>query len=274
MAKRNSSEIPAVGYIRMSTGRQENSPARQRAEIEHLAEREGYRVIKWYEDHGLTGTESANRPEFQRLLQDAERGRFQAILLHEQSRFSREDIFDVMLHWRLLRSAGVDIVTCQRGRLRFDDLGGIITAIIDQHGAREESMKLAQRVSSAQRLRAKQGKRIGGVVFAYDREICDESGAVVRRVHFRDRFRKPQTWTSRMVPSSARRSRRIGRCRRLRSRLRCRHPAASRPSRWRASFPMSPTKLCWLRSNRSKTYWARSPDKRMLTTSSKSPATA
>ncbi|MAG93988.1 MAG: hypothetical protein CMJ48_09590 [Planctomycetaceae bacterium] len=84
MAKRNSSGIPAVGYIRMSTGRQENSPARQRAEIEQLAQREGYRIVKWYEDHGLTGTESANRPEFQRLLQDAERGRFQAILLHEQ----------------------------------------------------------------------------------------------------------------------------------------------------------------------------------------------
>ena len=176
MAKSNSTpangaRIPAVGYIRMSTDRQEHSPERQRREIQQLADREGYRIIKWYEDHGLTGTESANRPEFQRLLQDAKRRRFQAILLHEQSRFSREDIFDVMLHWRLLRQAGVEIVTCQRGRLRFDDLGGIITAIIDQHGAREESVKLASRVVSGQRLRASQGKRIGGIVFAYDREV-------------------------------------------------------------------------------------------------------
>ena len=78
--------------------------------IENLAEREGYRIIKWYEDHGLTGTESANRPEFQQLLRDAQSGRFEAILLLEQSRFSREDIFDVMLHWRLLREAGVDVL--------------------------------------------------------------------------------------------------------------------------------------------------------------------
>ena len=197
----NGKRIPAVGYIRMSTDRQEHSPERQRSEIQNLADREGYRIIRWYEDHGLTGTESANRPEFQKLLRDAQRGCFEAILLHEQSRFSREDIFDVMLHWRLLREAGVEIVTCQRGHLRFDDLGGIITAIIDQHGAREESAKLAARVVGGQRLRASQGKRIGGRVFGYDREYYDEQGNFVRRVHFRDRFRKPASWTSKLVVS-------------------------------------------------------------------------
>lgn len=191
----------AVGYIRMSTDRQENSPERQRREINALAEREGYRITKWYEDHGLTGTESANRPEFQSLLRDAERGRFSAILLHEQSRFSREDIFDVMAHWRLLREAGVEIVTCQRGRLRFDDLGGIITAIIDQHGAREESIRLASRVVSGQRVRALQGRRIGGTVFGYDRQLYDDAGRPVQRVSFREKFRKPPTWHSIIVPS-------------------------------------------------------------------------
>ncbi|XZE56097.1 recombinase family protein [Planctomycetaceae bacterium SH139] len=149
----------------------------------------------------VTGTESANRPEFQALLRDAERGRFEAILLHEQSRFSREDIFDVMFHWRLLREAGVDIVTCQRGRLRFDDLGGIITAIIDQHGAREESIKLATRVVSGQRLRASQGKRIGGTLWGYDREMYDDQGKLVKRIGFKERFRKPPTWSSQLVPS-------------------------------------------------------------------------
>ena len=88
----------AVGYIRMSTGRQDDSPARQRAEIERLAARDDFRIVDWYEDHGLTGTESANRPEFQRLLRDAKRDRFSAVLMYEMSRFSREEIFDVMLH--------------------------------------------------------------------------------------------------------------------------------------------------------------------------------
>lgn len=192
---------PAVGYIRMSTDKQEDSPARQRRDIEELAKRLGYRILTWYEDHGLTGTESANRPEFKRLLENAKSGKFQAILLSEQSRMSREDIFDVMIHWRLLRNAGVKIVTYQRGELDFNNLGGVITAIVDQYGAREESVKLAQRVASGQRLKAKQGQRIGGIVFGYDRELIDDSGKVVRRVHFNERFRKPPTWKTRLVPS-------------------------------------------------------------------------
>jgi site-specific DNA recombinase len=195
---------PAVGYIRMSTDQQQDSSARQRRDITALADRQGYCIIDWYEDHGLTGTESTNRPKFQRLLQDAKRGHFEAILVSEQSRMSREDIFDAMLHWRLLRDAGAKIVTCQRGELDFSNLGGVITAIVDQYGAHEESVKLAQRVVCGQRLRASQGKRIGGMVFGYDREVLDETCKVVRRVHFRERFRKPRTWTTRLVPSADR----------------------------------------------------------------------
>lgn len=46
---------PAVGYIRMSTDQQQDSPARQRRDIEAMADRQGYRFIKWYEDHGQSG---------------------------------------------------------------------------------------------------------------------------------------------------------------------------------------------------------------------------
>jgi hypothetical protein len=98
---------PAVGYIRMSTDKQEDSPARQRRDIDAMAERNGYRITTWYEDHGLTGTESANRPEFRRLLANAKNRRFEAVLLSEQSRMSREDVFDAMQHWKQLRDAGV-----------------------------------------------------------------------------------------------------------------------------------------------------------------------
>ena len=192
---------PAVGYVRMSTDQQQDSPTRQRQDIEALAQRQGFRIIRCYEDHGQTGTESSKRREFQKLLGDTKAGTFQAVLLSEQSRMSREDIFDAMQHWRLFRDAGVSIITCQRGELKFDNLGGVITAIVDQYGAREESVKLAQRVASGLRLKAKQGQRIGGMVFGYDREVIDDTGRVVKRVHFRERFRKPITWRTRLVPS-------------------------------------------------------------------------
>lgn len=193
---------PAVGYIRMSTDRQEDSPARQRRDIEALAERMGFRILRWYEDHGLTGTLSMNRPEFQRLLSDAKTGRFSAVLLSEQSRMSREEVFDAMLHWRSLRDAGVRIITCQRGELDFANLGGVITAIVDQYGARDESLKLADRVVSGKRLAVSRGQKQGGAPYGFEREILDEKGRVVRRIGHDEPFSKPSSWTSRLVVSS------------------------------------------------------------------------
>ena len=42
--------ITAVAYVRMSSDRQEASPKQQREEIEKLAKREGYQIIRWYTD--------------------------------------------------------------------------------------------------------------------------------------------------------------------------------------------------------------------------------
>ncbi len=193
---------PAVGYIRMSSDQQQDSPVRQRKDVEALAKRLGYRIVRWYEDHGLTGTESSKRKDFQKLLADAKNGSFCAVLLSEQSRMSREDVFDAMVHWKLLRDAGVKIVTCQRGELDFSNLGGVITAIVDQYGAREEAVRLADRSLSGKRLAISQGKKQGGPPYGYDREILDETGRVVRRVGPTEKFRRPIQWASRLVASS------------------------------------------------------------------------
>jgi len=193
---------PVVGYVRMSTDQQQDSPARQRKDIQALADRAGYRIVRWYEDHGLTGTESSKRKDFQKLLADAQSGTFCAVLISEQSRMSREDVFDAMVHWKLLRDAGVKIVTCQRGELDFSNLGGVITAIVDQYGAREESVRLADRVISGKRLAISRGQKQGGPPFGYDREIVDETGCVVRRVGPTEKFRRPIQWSTRLVASS------------------------------------------------------------------------
>jgi hypothetical protein len=132
------------------------------------------------------------------LLGDAKAGTFQAVLLSEQSRMSREDIFYAMQHWRLFRDAGVSIITCQRGELKFDNLGGVITAIVDQYGAREESICLADRVVSGKRLAIRNGQRQAAGLLGYDREILDENHLVVKRVPCGQKFIKPHHWASRL----------------------------------------------------------------------------
>jgi DNA invertase Pin-like site-specific DNA recombinase len=47
--------ITAVGYLRMSTDKQETSPEQQRAEIEKYAAQHGYQVMRWYADLGVSG---------------------------------------------------------------------------------------------------------------------------------------------------------------------------------------------------------------------------
>ena len=192
----------AAGYIRMSTAKQEDSPERQRREINALAKREGYRIVEWYADEGLTGTKSKNRPKFQELLVDAAAGKFGAVLIHEHSRFSREDVFDAMAHFKLLKDCGVKLVTSSRGEIRFDDLGGMIMTIVDQHGARSEAIKLAERGLSGKLAKADRGDRFGRAPFGYDREILNSKGEVIHRVHFQERFQAPPKSNSRLVPSA------------------------------------------------------------------------
>jgi site-specific DNA recombinase len=202
-SKTTANLLPAAGYIRMSTDQQEASPARQRAEIEGLAERTGYRVVAWYEDHGLTGTESKNRPNFQRLLADAKKGKFRAILMYEQSRLSREDHFAAIQHWAELRAAKVDMVDCRRGKIDIESLGGFITAIVDQYGAHDESRKLADRTVSGMKHILSTGKRVSGaMLFGFDKLFRDEKGKEVLRVSINEKFDKPKTWTFELVPTA------------------------------------------------------------------------
>ena len=67
MAKRHSTTkrlIPAVGYLRRSTAKQEMSLKDQRAQIEAYAAKHGYRIVKWYVDDAVSGDDTENRAGF------------------------------------------------------------------------------------------------------------------------------------------------------------------------------------------------------------------
>jgi DNA invertase Pin-like site-specific DNA recombinase len=79
MTQRPKSTV-VVGYIRMSSDKQEQSPAQQRREIEKLAKRRGYRLLRIYEDHGITGDSLHQRPSLCEMLEDAQKRQFDVIL--------------------------------------------------------------------------------------------------------------------------------------------------------------------------------------------------
>jgi DNA invertase Pin-like site-specific DNA recombinase len=161
----------------MSTDRQDNSPQRQRDQIEALARTHGYTIVAWYDDAAERGWD-VTRPGFVRLIKDAQEKKFQFILADELSRLSRiENPGDYYVHFAIpLANAGV-FVHCASGNLFLDwaeeDLGQAINHLIQRHKGSSEVISLAERSVKGLLSRARQGKlhagpRMFGLDFALD----------------------------------------------------------------------------------------------------------
>jgi len=124
--------INAVGYIRMSSDKQEASPIQQREEIMALAGREGYKIIRWYLDEGISGDDTEKRLDFQRMIRDSERGDLQAVVCWDQDRFGR---FDSIEAGHLDSSAARERSTSGYRRPRKDRLEGLRRANAVRHSA-------------------------------------------------------------------------------------------------------------------------------------------
>src|SRR5437867_12288655 len=84
---------PAVGYLRRSTNRQEQSIGDQKAAIERHAREQGYAILRFYTDDAISGTSTDARRAFQKPLQDAQSDAcdFRAVLVYDIKRFGRVD---------------------------------------------------------------------------------------------------------------------------------------------------------------------------------------
>lgn len=79
----------AVVYARYSSHNQrEESIEGQLRDAYAYAERNGYDIIAEYADQAKSG-KSDQRPEFQRMLKDAEKKQFTVVLVWKQDRFMR-----------------------------------------------------------------------------------------------------------------------------------------------------------------------------------------
>src|SRR3981081_4889270 len=78
----------AAIYLRVST--REQSTAMQRAALEEVAARSGWQIVAVYEDAGISGAKGRDqRPEFDRLLKDATRRRFDVVMAWSVDRLGR-----------------------------------------------------------------------------------------------------------------------------------------------------------------------------------------
>lgn len=82
-----------AAYVRVSTQEQKLhglSLDAQKQKLSEYAEKNNMKIVEWYVDEGVSGRKLIkNRPELQRMIQDAEKGKFERIIFIKLDRFFR-----------------------------------------------------------------------------------------------------------------------------------------------------------------------------------------
>ncbi len=185
---------PAVGYLRCSTDKQDESVEIQKNEITKYGKREGYKIVAWYIDDGISGHDE-DRPEFVRLLTDANAATWQYVIVRHQSRFSRIRPATLISHLDQLDRAGVSLVSTDRGVIDINDFVSLLLTTIEANRDNEYSKTLSKLTIGGQVTRAEQGYSAGqDAPYGLDRMYVDDSGAHRQRVKNGEEFAKPKSW--------------------------------------------------------------------------------
>src|SRR5215467_7682797 len=122
--------VPAAQYLRMSTEDQQYSLANQSLHIREYAERNGFEIVKTYEDPGKSGLLIKHRNGLSTLLKDVVGGTatFRAILVYDVSRWGRFQNPDEAAHYEFLcAQSGIPLHYCAE---QFSNYGTASSAIV------------------------------------------------------------------------------------------------------------------------------------------------
>jgi len=186
-------KTPAAEYVRMSSGKQERSPAQQRNEIKRLAKSEGCEIVSRFADEAITGDSGPEqRPGFREMLEAAERGEFQVLLLENGDRLGRFDSISGAEYYNRLRTAGIRIVTCSDGEIDLTTFEGRVVHTVRQEGRHAFLRDLSRKVVRGQASNAEAGNSNGGPPkYGMDRVLVDSAGQIVRRLAKGERSSMP-----------------------------------------------------------------------------------
>lgn len=175
----------AVIYARYSSsGQREESIEGQLRECKAYAGRMNLNVIGEYCDHALTGT-SDKRPEFQRMIRDAQKGQFTVVLVWKFDRFARNR-YDSAIYKARLKKYGVRVQSAKEGIP--DGPEGILLESMMEGYAEYYSANLSQNVKRGLYESALKLQTLGQTVYGLRKgpdgryEQDPETAPVVRRI--------------------------------------------------------------------------------------------
>jgi len=146
----------AALYLRVSTVDQH--PETQGIELRQFAKQRGYEIVHEYVDHGVSGTK-VRRPALDQLLKDANRHKFDAVLVWSCDRLARSTKHFLQVLDEL-NELGIEFHS-QREAIDTDGpLGRAIVVIISAIAELERSL-IVERVRAGMRRAKLEGRRIG-----------------------------------------------------------------------------------------------------------------
>ena len=182
--------IRVAGYCRVSTDREDQAnsfDAQKRYFRAYIGNHPDWELHDIYADEGITGTNTQKRPQFNRMIRDAEAGKFTLILTKEVSRFSR-NILDTIRFTRQLKSLGVSIRFVNDGIDTADPDSELRLSIMSSI-AQEESRRTSSRVVWGQTRQMERGVVFGPSMLGYDVQdgklTIEPEGAETVRLIFR-----------------------------------------------------------------------------------------
>lgn len=154
-------KLRVAAYARVSSDSEEqlHSFATQVAYYTALiGEKEDWEFAGLYADEGVTGTSTAKREDFQRLLADCRAGKIDRILVKSISRFARNTT-DCIQTVRELRTLGVSVYF-EKEDIDTGAMGSEMLLSILGSAAQEESLSISQNLKWSYRRRMRAGEFI------------------------------------------------------------------------------------------------------------------
>jgi DNA invertase Pin-like site-specific DNA recombinase len=148
----------AAIYARVSTTNNGQDPSMQTRELREYCERRGWSVAGEYVDIGISGTKE-KRPELDRLMTDAHRRRFDAVVVWKFDRFARS-VSHLLRALETFKAQGIEFVSFSEQLDTSTPAGKMVFTVLGAVAELERSL-IVERVRAGLRNARSKGKRLG-----------------------------------------------------------------------------------------------------------------
>jgi DNA invertase Pin-like site-specific DNA recombinase len=159
---------PAVGYTRTSSaanvGDDKDSVIRQRKAIQAYANRAGYRIVAWFDDPAVAGSDTIDsRPGFMAALEKISGNGVRTIIVETANRFAR-DLIVQETGWKRLNAEGITLIAADSPDQFVDDTptAVLIRQILGAVAQFDKAMTVAKLRGARERKRRKTGNKVEG----------------------------------------------------------------------------------------------------------------